>query len=77
MTPAEYQKMIDYFDIYQFQGQIPDKSPFSGNAEMEREWQMILLAIEAIQSDAVAEQVRAVRLCPADWGCPSHRSLED
>ena len=71
MTPAEYQKMIDYFDIYQFQGQIPDKDPFSGDAEVEREWKLILLAIEAIQSDAVAAQVRAVRLSPAVW------SLED
>ncbi len=67
MTPAEYQKMIDYFDIYQSQGQIPDKSPFSGNAEVEREWKLILLAIEAIQSDAVAAQVRAIRLSSAVW----------
>jgi hypothetical protein len=71
MTPAKYQKMIDYFDIYQSQGQIPDKGPFSGNAEMEREWKLILLAVEAIQSDAIAARVRAARLSPSHW------SLED
>jgi len=71
MSPAKYQKMIDYLDNYQSDGQIPVSGPFPGNAEMEKEWQLILLAIEAIQSDAIAARVRAARLSPSNW------SLED
>jgi hypothetical protein len=62
MTPAEYQKMIDYLDKYQSHGQIPVHGPCPGNAEIEKEWQIVLLALEAIRCNALAAQVRAVRL---------------
>jgi hypothetical protein len=66
MTPAEYQKMIDYLDKYQSYGQIPINSPRPGNAEIEREWKMTLLALEAIRCHALAVQVRAIRLSQAN-----------
>ena len=62
MTPAEYQKMIDYLDKYQSHGQIPVNGPCPGNAGIEKEWQVVLLALEAIRYNALAEQVRAIRL---------------
>jgi hypothetical protein len=62
MTPAEYQKMIDYLDKYHSQGQIPVNSPCPDNARIEKEWQVIKLALEAIRCNGLAAQVRAVRL---------------
>ena len=67
MTPAEFQNMIDYLDKSPSHGQIPVNGPFPGNAGIEREWQIVLLALEAIRCDALAEQVRAVRLSAASW----------
>jgi hypothetical protein len=67
MTPAEYQHMIDYLDKFQSHGQIPLNGPFPGNAESEKEWQIILLALDAIQYDGIAAQIRAVRHSPAEW----------
>jgi hypothetical protein len=62
MTPAEYQKMIDYLDKFQSHGQTPINSPCPGNAGTEKEWQIVPLALEAIRCHALAVQVRAIRL---------------
>ena len=65
MAPAEYQKMIDYLDKYQFHGQIPINSPYP-DTEIEKEWPIVLLALEAIRCHALAVQVRAIRLLQAN-----------
>jgi hypothetical protein len=61
MTRAEHQKMIDYLDKYETHGPIPVKGPCP-DAGIEKEWQIVLLALEAIQDNALAAQVRAVCL---------------
>jgi hypothetical protein len=71
MTPAEYQKMIDYLDKYQSYGRIPINSPYPGNAEIEREWKMILLALEAIRCHALTVRVRTIRLSQANGSLES------
>jgi hypothetical protein len=71
MTPAEYQKMINYLDKHQSYGQIPPNSPCPGNAEIEREWKMILLALEAIRCHALTVQVRTIRLSQANGSLES------
>jgi hypothetical protein len=71
MTPAQYLKMIDYLDKHQSYGQIPINSPCPGNAEIEREWKVIQLALEAIRSHALAAQIRTIRLSQANGSLES------
>jgi hypothetical protein len=62
MTQAEQQQLIEYLDLWLSHGHIPVNGPQPGNAESRQEWEFIRLALEAIRCDALASQIRAVRL---------------
>jgi len=67
MTQATQRQLIDYVDLCLSHGHIPVSGPKPGNTESRQEWQFIRLALEAIRCDALAAQIRAVRL---SWRSP-------
>jgi hypothetical protein len=62
MTQATQQQLIDYVDLCLSHGHIPVNGPQPDNTESRQEWEFIRLALEAIRCDALAAQIRAVRL---------------
>jgi hypothetical protein len=62
MTQATQQQLIEYLDLCLSHGHIPVNGPQPGNAESRQEWEFIRLALEAVRCDALASQIRDVRL---------------
>jgi hypothetical protein len=67
MTQATQQQLIEYLDLCLSHGHIPVNGPQPCNAESRHEWEFIRLALEAVRRDALAAQIRAVRL---SWRSP-------
>jgi tetratricopeptide (TPR) repeat protein len=60
MTPEQYNSLVDQFD--QRKGENPLDGPHSEAADGQREWELLELAVDAIQLHAITEQVRNGRM---------------
>jgi hypothetical protein len=60
MTPEQYNSLVDQFD--QRKSENPLDGPHSEAAEGQREWELLELAVDAIQLHAITEQVRNGRM---------------
>jgi hypothetical protein len=60
MTPDQHQSFIDQFD--QHKGETPLEGPYSAGTEERREWELLKLAVDAVQLHAITEQVRQGRM---------------
>jgi tetratricopeptide (TPR) repeat protein len=60
MTPEQHQSLTDQFD--QLKGEMPIEGPYSAGTEEGREWELLKLAVDAVQLYAITEQVRLGRM---------------
>jgi hypothetical protein len=60
MTPEQHQSLTDQFD--QLKGETPIEGPYSAGTEEGREWELLKLAVDAVQLHAITEQVRQGRV---------------
>src|SRR5580692_428581 len=60
MTPEQHQSLTDQFD--QLKGETPIEGPYSAGTEEVREWELLKLAVDAVQLHAITEQVRQGRV---------------
>src|ERR1700722_9846005 len=60
MSPEQHQALVDQFD--QRKGETPVEGPSPAGADTRQEWELLELAVEAIQLHAITEQVRRTRM---------------
>jgi hypothetical protein len=60
MTPEQHQSLVDQFD--QHKGETPLEGPYSATSEEGREWELLQLAVDAVELHAITEQVRSGRM---------------
>ena len=60
MTPEQHQSLVDRFD--QHKGETPLEGPYSAASEEGREWELLQLAVDAVELHAITEQVRNGRM---------------
>jgi tetratricopeptide (TPR) repeat protein len=60
MTPEQHQSLVDQFD--QRKGEMPIGGLDPANTEAHQEWELLELAVDAIQWHAINDQVRNARL---------------
>jgi hypothetical protein len=60
MTPEQHQSLVDQFD--QHKGETPLEGPYSAASEEGREWELLQLAVDAVELHAITEQVRSGRM---------------
>jgi tetratricopeptide (TPR) repeat protein len=60
MTPEQHQSLVDQFD--QHKGETPPEGPYSVSTEEGREWELLQLAVDAVQLHAITEQVQKGRM---------------
>ena len=60
MSPEQHQALVDQFD--QRKGETPVEGPSPASADTRQEWELLELAVEAIQLHAITEQVRRTRM---------------
>jgi hypothetical protein len=60
MTPEQHQSLVDQFD--QHKGETPLEGPYSAASEEAREWELLQLAVDAVELHAITEQVRSGRM---------------
>jgi tetratricopeptide (TPR) repeat protein len=59
MTPEQYNSLVDQFDQRKIE---PLDGPHPEDADGQREWELLELAVDAIQLHAITEQVRQGRM---------------
>ena len=69
MTLGQYRSLIDEFDrlteidqFDQLKGEALREGPPSGDTEEGREWELLRMAVDAIQLLAITEKVREARM---------------
>jgi tetratricopeptide (TPR) repeat protein len=60
MTPDQHQSLVDQFD--RLKGEMPIDGPSPANTDVQREWELLELAADAIRLHAITEQVRNARM---------------